>query len=173
MTGPGILWLPAMIGKPGPADRQLVPMAGPDRLRRIGMSHRFVAPAGTLDWTDGPAFRVPAPGTLELINARIQAGPAGTLHLRPMIRRRGAGPEQEQYDLITYVGTLSYLNGNGIDREFDVSEPLYGPAADEWLWIRYRNLDLVNDREVTVDMEIDYAYGPWPRWAIAPGVLQA
>jgi hypothetical protein len=155
---------PVFLGAGGPQvpSRSLVAIDVSGMIPVETIPFHMNVPAGTVVWTDSPAFQVPVDGRITKITMYFPPGPGGDLRIRPMLLRGGVGAEGEQFDLLRYVGDLAYINGDDQQRMFNLKRPVQFQTNDRIL-MRYQNVDALNAHELIVDVELHFVADPFPR----------
>ena len=140
-------------------DRVLMPIDISRMIPRLTVPFHVTVPAATA-WTDTAAYTIPARGRITKVVCIFPPGPAGLLHLRPLILRHGTGADGEQIDLLQYIGDLAFINGDSQERVF-VMDYAVDPADNDLLVIRYENVDAVFPHELIVDVEVAFDMTPY------------
>lgn len=160
------VYMPGVQGPP--ASRLLVPIDVSRLIPELTVPFHLLAPAGTVVWTDSPAYTIPAPGRIKEVTIVFPPGPGGDLHVRPMLIRHGQGADQEQVDLLPYVGNLPYVNGDSHIRTFGMQREVRLDTSDR-IVMRWQNVDMVNDHELIADVLLTFDLAPVGRvQAVSP-----
>lgn len=149
---------------------QVAEREGPGALRRISYPFRSAVAPGETKLMKLP---VPRDGTVEFIRIRIYAGAELSVHIVPYV----LNDRQTRRNLLTFpAGGKPYVDGDDDTFIFAIREPvLYGdkdviiveavnaldPAATNADGtLKYPAAQFTYD--FAVDVEIDFAAGPWP-----------
>lgn len=136
---------------------QVIERQGPEGLRRIPFRlAASVAPASTVK-VEQP---IPRDGTVERVRVRVYAGAELALRITPYV----VNEKGQRRDLIVFAGK-DYIDGDDDTFEFQVREPVYLANGDK-LVVSATNTSATYTYDFAVDIEVDFAGGVWPMWAV-------